>query len=260
MSTENAFDLERVRAGLRTTMLGRRLFWYESLDSTQDELRRRLDQGAPAGTVVVADHQTAGRGRRGHLWYDRPGEDLLFSVALPPGLAAEGLLSVALGAYLAEALQQETQQEVRLGWPNNLMIGLSKVGGVLVEVVGDKFLVGVGLNVKGHAAEIAQQTGRPVTTLEMGLERPLSREELLATCLNALARAYEQLASGDRGPATRKIADMDGLRGKSVVISGPQGITEGTALGIALDGALLIRSGSAITEVTVADDITVQEA
>lgn len=260
MSAENTFDLERVRAGLRTTVLGRRLFWHESLDSTQDELRRRLDEGAPAGTVVVADHQTAGRGRRGHLWYDRPGEDLLFSVVLPPDLPAEGLLSVALGAYLAEALRQETQREVLLGWPNNLMIGLAKVGGVLVEVGGDKFLVGVGLNVKGRAAEIAQQTGRPVTTLEAGLERPLCREELLATCLNALARAYEQLASGDRGPATRKIADMDGLRGKSVIITGPQGVTEGTAMGIALDGALLIRSGPAITEVTVADDITVQEA
>jgi BirA family biotin operon repressor/biotin-[acetyl-CoA-carboxylase] ligase len=260
MSEESAFDLERVRAGLRTTLLGRRLIWRESVDSTQEELRRLLEQGAAAGTVVVANHQTAGRGRRGHVWHDRPGEDLLFSVAFPPGLRAEGLLPVALGAYLAEALTQETQQEVRLSWPNNLVIGASKLGGVLVEVAGGNFLVGVGLNVKGQAAEVAQQVGRSVTTLEAGLERPLWREEVLATCLNALARAHEQLASGDRGPATRKIADLDSLRGKSVIIIGPQGVTEGTALGIALDGALLVRSGAAITEVTVADDITVQEA
>lgn len=99
---------------------------------------------------------------------------------------------------------------------------------------------------------------RSVTSLEAGTDRQLRREEVLAACLNALARAYEQLASGDRGPVARKIADLDGLRGQTVVITGPQGPVEGTALGIALDGALLVRSGSAITEVIVADDVTVQ--
>ena len=260
MSSDPGFDIPRAQAALRTAVLGQPLIWLESVDSTQDELRRLLAEGTPGGTVVAAGTQTAGRGRRGRVWSDRPGEDLLFSVALPPGLKAEGLVSVVLGAYLAETIGQETQQSVRLRWPNDLVIGASKVGGVLVETAGEVLLVGVGLNVKGRAGNLAQQLGRPVTTLESGTERQLRREDLLAACLNTLSRAYEQLASGDRGPATRKIADLDGLRGATVLVTGPQGIVEGTALGIALDGALLLRTGPAITEVTVADDVTVQEA
>jgi BirA family biotin operon repressor/biotin-[acetyl-CoA-carboxylase] ligase len=258
--SEEEFDLERVRSALRTPLLGQRLEWRPNVDSTQEELRRLLAEGAPPGTVVVADAQTAGRGRRGHVWYDRPGQDLLFSVALPPGLQREGLVSVALGAYLAEALAQDTRQAVMLRWPNDLVIGFSKIGGLLVEVAGDLLLVGVGLNVQGQATEIAQRVGRAVTTLAAGLDRRLWREDLLALCLNTLGRAHEQLASGDRGPVSRKIADLDALRGRPVLITGPQGTVEGQALGIALDGALLVRSGSTITEVTVADEITVQDA
>ncbi len=258
MRNEPSFDLERVQAALHTSVLGCRVIWRETVDSTQYELRRLLEQGEPDGTVVVANEQTAGRGRRGRVWQDRPGEDLLFSVALPPGLQAEGLLPVALGAYLAEALGQETQQPVRLHWPNDLVLGASKLGGILVEVVGGHFLVGVGINVKGRVSDLARRIGRSVTTLEVGLERPLRREDALAACLNALARAQEQLASGDRGPVARKIADLDGLRGAPVIITGPQGLIEGTALGIALDGALIVRSGLAVTEVTVADDVTIQ--
>jgi BirA family biotin operon repressor/biotin-[acetyl-CoA-carboxylase] ligase len=257
MSSAPGFSLEQVTAGLRTELLGQRLVWRETVDSTQEELRRLLAQGAPPGTVVVADEQTAGRGRRGHVWRDRPGQDLLFSVALPPGLAPEGLLPVALGAYLAEALGQEYGSPVRLRWPNDLVVGAAKLGGMLVEAVAGQLLVGVGINVLGQVAELAAQLGRPVTSLAMATGRELPREAVLATCLNALARAYEQLATGDRGPVARKIADLDGLRGASITLVGPQGPVEGTALGIALDGALLVRSGSSITEVTVADDLTV---
>jgi BirA family biotin operon repressor/biotin-[acetyl-CoA-carboxylase] ligase len=253
-----------VEAALRTPRLGRPLIWLPTVDSTQEELRRRLAQGASPGTVVVADDQTAGRGRRGRVWYDRPGQDLLFSVALPADLPREGLVAVALGAYLAEALGHETRQPVRLRWPNDLVIGFSKLAGLLVEIAGEQFLAGVGLNVAGQAAEIAQHAaqpvGRPVTTLQAGAARPLSREDMLALCLNTMDRACEQLASGDRGLISRQIADVDALRGRSVAITGPQGTVEGTAVGIALNGALLVRSGSTISEVTVADEVTVQAA
>jgi BirA family biotin operon repressor/biotin-[acetyl-CoA-carboxylase] ligase len=257
MSAEQ-FDGERVQAALRTPRLGRPLLWLPTVDSTQEELRRQLAQGAPAGTVVVADDQTAGRGRRGNVWYDRPGQDLLFSVALPADLPREGLVAVALGAYLAEALGHETRQDVRLRWPNDLVMGFAKVGGLLLEVAGEHFLAGVGINVAGQAAEIARQVGRPVTTLQAGTGRALSREELLAVCLNTLDRAAVQLAAGDRGLISRKIADLDALRDRTVTVTGPQGTVEGTAVGVALNGALLVRSGSIITEVTVADEVTVQ--
>ncbi len=255
-----AFDLERVRTGLRTTLLGETLIWHPSLDSTQEELRRLAREGAQPGTVVVADTQKAGRGRRGRTWYDRPGQDLLFTVLMPPGMPREGLVAVALGAYLAEALAQETGLPVMTQWPNDLVIGPAKVGGVLTEVQGPTYLVGIGLNVKGQATEVAQTVGRAVTTLEAALGRPLSREDMLAACLNGLARAHAALVTADRSPVVRKFSEFDALRGKTVAITGPQGATTGQAMGIVASGALLVRTGPVVTEVTVADEIKVREA
>jgi len=254
------FDLERVRSGLRTALLGETIIWHPSVDSTQEELRRLARGGAQSGTVVVADTQRAGRGRRGRTWYDRPGQDLLFTVLMPPGLPREGLVAVALGAYLAEALAQETGLPLMTQWPNDLVIGPAKVGGVLTEAEGDRYLVGIGLNVKGKATEIAQSVGRAVTTLEAALGRPLLREDLLAACLNGLARAYAQLCATDRSPVVRKFSEFDSLRGKTVTITGPQGTATGQAMGIVASGALLVRTGAVVIEVTVADEVKVQEA
>ncbi|HEY3397117.1 MAG TPA: biotin--[acetyl-CoA-carboxylase] ligase [Armatimonadota bacterium] len=259
MKNPDKLDLEKVRAGLKAVYLGTTIRVHQEVDSTQEEMRRRLSRRR-AGAVIVAESQTAGRGRRGRPWFDRPGQDLLFSVLLPPLPRVTGLLPVTLGAYLSEALEAESGARVLAQWPNDLVVGPAKLGGILVEKVGEVCLVGIGLNVKGRADEVAQRAGRAVTTLEAEAGRKLSRETVLAGALNVLDRAYAQLLSDDRVPLVHKLEERDALRGKLVQVSGPQGVLEGRAVGLTADGALLVRTGAAITEVIAADEVKVLDS
>ena len=131
-------------------LLAERLVWKETTGSTNDDARQLAVDGAEPGTVVVAERQTAGRGRKGAEWFCAPGEGLAFSVILEPEWPREQWAWTALGAGLAvcEALE-------RLGfapaikWPNDVLLDGCKVCGILVESPGERVVVGVGLNVNG---------------------------------------------------------------------------------------------------------------
>ena len=137
---------------LRAAGLTAPVRWDEVTGSTNATALVMAAEGTPAWTLVAAGHQTAGRGRRGRAWQDRPGSALMFSVVLPP-LEPEGvgLISLAAGAAMAEAASDLSDLEIRCKWPNDLMAGESKVGGILGEAeitdggIGHVVL-GVGLN------------------------------------------------------------------------------------------------------------------
>jgi BirA family biotin operon repressor/biotin-[acetyl-CoA-carboxylase] ligase len=128
--------------------------WNDVTTSTNDTAMAMAADGAPAWTLVAAGHQTGGRGRRGRRWEDRPGRALLCSVVLRPELDPDrlGLVSIAGGTAMAEALSAIAGLDVRCTWPNDLFLGDSKVGGVLAEseVAGSlvrHVVVGVGVNI-----------------------------------------------------------------------------------------------------------------
>jgi BirA family biotin operon repressor/biotin-[acetyl-CoA-carboxylase] ligase len=205
-----------------------------SIPSTMDHLHRLAEQGAPAGTAVVAAEQTAGRGSRGRQWHS-PRGGLWLSVLARPEREGVELLSLRAGLAIAESLAQ-AGVEVALKWPNDLMWGERKVGGVLCEArwVGDIpawVAIGVGLNVRnpippelaGAAAGLAERL--PEATPEGILE-------LLLPGLRSLDTATGRLGSAEQ----RRLARRDWLRGRVLRAPSP-----GVADGIAPDGALRIR-------------------
>jgi BirA family transcriptional regulator, biotin operon repressor / biotin---[acetyl-CoA-carboxylase] ligase len=118
--------------------------WFAEVDSTNRLAADLARAGAPDGLVVVADHQTAGRGRRGRRWESRPGGSLLVSVVLRP---VPPLVTLAAGVAAAEACEAVAGRPVRLKWPNDLLVdGHRKLGGILSELVGDAAVVGLGVN------------------------------------------------------------------------------------------------------------------
>lgn len=251
-------NLERVGKTLHTDFVGRQIRWHPLLDSTMAEGRRQLEQGAGAGTVIGAESQTAGRGRRGRGWYDRPGRDLLFSVLLEAGPELGSMFPVALGALIAEALEREIGSPLLVQWPNDLMAEGAKVGGVLVDLVRGHYIVGVGLNVKGQATEICRRVQRAATTLEMAAERSLERESVLVACLEAIEETYRQLSAGAWGPLLQRIVARSSIQGKLVTVTGPQGELQGRVVGIAADGGLLLRDREGTLKVTVAEAVKVE--
>lgn len=143
-------DIPRLIAEVRTHRIGRSIAYFEQIDSTNDEAWRRAANAAPDGLVVIADHQTAGRGRNGNRWSAAPREGLLLSALVRPGDADLGELSLIAPLAAAEAIEEHSAVPVQIKWPNDLTIGGAKVAGVLIEsreMGGARlYAIGIGIN------------------------------------------------------------------------------------------------------------------
>lgn len=218
----------------------------------------------PEGAVVVADQQTAGRGRRGRRWFSPPGSGLYVSVVLTPSRGvdpprATALLTLAAGVAIAEAIDETAGLRVDLKWPNDLYVGTRKLGGILAEAATtggsiQRVVVGFGVNI-GRAAYPPDVADR-ATSIETELGRAIDREAVLAGSLAALARRYADLLAGrfdDILDAWRRRApSASGARVMWTTAAGP---IEGVTVGVDDRGALLVRIGDR-TERIVAGEIT----
>jgi BirA family biotin operon repressor/biotin-[acetyl-CoA-carboxylase] ligase len=200
--------------------LWQRLDLRAETGSTNADAADAARHDEPEGLVVVAEQQTAGRGRLDRQWVSPPRAGLLLSVLLRPAQAvpelgwvaaprqAYGWLPLLAGVALMEAVQQRAEVEAALKWPNDLLVKGAKAAGILAEVVGDAVVLGIGLNVTTRADELpAASTGRPATSLLVAGAKNTDRDPLLRALLRGLARWYGgwREAGGD--------AEMCGLLG-----------------------------------------------
>lgn len=169
-------------------------------DSTSSELMRRAERGAPAGSVVVADEQSAGRGRRGRQWLSAPAASLTFSMLWRfsgPATKLSGL-SLAVGVGLARALESLGAQGICLKWPNDVLLrrgdDYAKLAGILVELSSDRkgtqAVIGIGINLQCPLGSLQQ----PAAGLDQALVALPDRHVVLAAILLALAETFETFA------------------------------------------------------------------
>lgn len=200
-----------VGAALTTRRLGRRYIYLPEVGSTNDRLKELVAAGPagepPAGAVVLADYQSAGRGRLNRRWDAPPGSSLLFSVLFRPGWPAEqaGLLTMLAGVAVAEAVEGAIDRPVALKWPNDLVIEIGgvwrKVCGLLLDSSLDAgghlttAILGVGLNVN-VPADVLPEAVTPPTSLMIVTGRPVARLPLLATILARLEARYDAAEAG----------------------------------------------------------------
>ena len=221
----------------------------DECDSTSTLLAERASRGAPHGAAVACEHQTAGRGRRGNPWIAAVGGSLAFSLLwrYAQGVAGLAGFSLAVAVMLARALEQQGVPGVQLKWPNDIVCGGKKLGGILVEISGDRLgpstvIVGIGLNTSLDA-RVRSRIDQPITDVASCAARPPSRTQLLEAMLAALARGCEQFGregfAAFRDEWTRRHA----WQGRRVTLTlAGRGVVEGEALGIADDGSLMLRS------------------
>ena len=233
---------------LRTDRFGRAVRWHTAIDSTNADALRWAAQGAPEGALIGADHQRAGRGRHGRRWIDAPGQNLLVSLVLRPTLAPDqlGLIPLAAGVAVAEALERTLSLAPQLKWPNDVLLGERKVGGLLLEGHlpprnghGATLVLGLGLNVK--QTHFPAELARSATSLALEVGRPLPRLPLLADLLFSLEAQYDGLGR-DGGEAVREAFEARMLgRGSDAAIAftpGAPAALHGQLLGIHPSGAL----------------------
>jgi BirA family biotin operon repressor/biotin-[acetyl-CoA-carboxylase] ligase len=240
---------ERVAAALTTGWLGRAYEWHDRCPSTSDLAAARARAGAPAGLVIAADAQTAGRGRLGRSWHSPAGESLYFSILLRPTRPANEIppLTLVAGAAVADAVAP-LGVAPRLKWPNDLQLvgrdgARRKLCGILTEMATtgarvEHVVVGIGINVNG--IDFPPELADRATSLRAALGRPIDRAALLAAVLAAFEPRYASFEH--RGPAAAAAAfDAYAALPDRCRVNNGGAPLEGVALGVDDDGALRLR-------------------
>ena len=188
-----------VQANLKTRILGQQIEYYTRLESTNSEAWEIIDEGAKPGSLVVTDNQFSGKGRANRKWTAAPDKSLTFSLLLFPDLDPNlsGWFPIISGLSVQKALLN-FDTDVRLKWPNDLILDAKKVGGILCEskVKGNKLkqvVIGIGLNVNETMDDFDGSLQSTATSLHMSTDKFYQRERVLAEILNALEPLFEGL-------------------------------------------------------------------
>jgi BirA family biotin operon repressor/biotin-[acetyl-CoA-carboxylase] ligase len=241
-------DADLIRGALPPALQGRlHVNVRAGTDSTNTQLLAGTGTDDPQ--ALLAEHQSAGRGRHGRSWHSPFGTNLYLSLAWsfpqwPPALTA---LPLAAGVATAEALAELDLASLRLKWPNDLWCGEAKLGGILIEQRGEsggacRVVIGLGLNVAMRSATTAH-IGQPWTTLAEQLGKPPSRNALAGTLLGHWVAMLERFTHEGFAPFEPRWRALDLLRNRAVTLALPEGELAGIARGVDEAGALLVDAG-----------------
>ncbi len=244
-------DWRRVAAGAAGRLIGRRLVYLPETASTNDVARELAEQGEPEGTGVFAEAQTRGRGRAGKsAWLTPANTSIALSALLRPRLEPSSLAMLSAMAAVAavDAIRAETALDATLKWPNDVLVGGRKVGGILVEsaLAGSRVryaIVGMGINVNFQATSLGPlpDAAIPPTTLLDAAGAPVDRERLSSRLLGDLDRGYVLIQSHRLPEILARYRERLSTLGRQVRIHGAGEVVEGTAEDVAPDGALVVR-------------------
>jgi BirA family biotin operon repressor/biotin-[acetyl-CoA-carboxylase] ligase len=246
------FDLAALESDLAHTIFAGNLHFAAVTGSTNSDAMAAARNGAPHGSVWLADEQLAGRGRGGHAWHSAAGQGLYVSVLLRPQLPAASLplLPLVAGLAAAHAIRAVSSLAVDLRWPNDLLIGPRKAGGILIEARNDSeglphaVVLGIGINVHQRSFDAGLPPQRrgpvagapgfatPATSLDLAAGRTISRQTLLIALLKSLQRETNALLDpGEAAKVPTRVGQASTwVRGRNVEVHGPQacvGVTDG---------------------------------
>lgn len=200
--------------------------------STNDDAKALAREGAAAGTLVVADAQTKGRGRSGASWHSPPGENVYLSLVLRPALAASAVapLTLVVGLAVRDAVARRVGRPVLVKWPNDVLVDEKKLAGILIEgqVRGDalaSIVVGIGVNVAVRA--FPPPLDAIATSLAIAGASDLDRSTLVAEIVRNVARETERFAAQGLAPFLERLASNDALSGREVTVGGARGVARG---------------------------------
>ena len=254
---------EKIPCALSTRRLGRPAVFFERIGSTNDAAHDLARGGAPDGLLVVADEQTAGRGRQGRSWWAPRGTCLLMSLVLRPGLplSLAGQLTMCLGLGAVEGISDQTGAAAVLKWPNDLLLAGRKLGGMLTELdtAGGRLnyaVLGLGLNVNvsfdPHAAP--EPLAESATSLLTETGREIDRLALLAAILGRTEVWYERMLRGE--PPHEAWAQRLDTLNRRVTVSMISSRLEGVATSVTPEGALLVRDDEGVMHTVWSGDVT----
>jgi BirA family biotin operon repressor/biotin-[acetyl-CoA-carboxylase] ligase len=249
------FDLAEIETALAATIFAGKLNYSPVTDSTNSDALAAARRSAPHGSVWLSDEQLAGRGRGRRAWDSAVGQGLYVSALLRTSIPAVRLplLPLAAGLAAADAMRAVSGLDVDLRWPNDLLIGPRKAGGILIEAHTEGAAVafavaGIGINV--HQRSFAQGLSTPATSLDLESGRRISRQLLLISLLKSLQREARGLLDAVAGQTIPRRVEQAStwVRGRRVRVHGPQACT-GITAGLDEHGFLLVRTAGGLVTV-----------
>ncbi len=248
---------------LKTKFIGRNIISHFSVPSTNTLAFSLAGEGAPEGTIVIAEKQTSGKGRLGRSWHSAPKKGLWISLVLKPPLPPAELpgLSIVTATALAETIISKLKLDARIKWPNDCLIDGCKVAGILTEVSAelDKanfVIVGIGINVNHAARDFPPVLRRSATSLKLETGERVQRVPFLADFLLEFERMYLQFKQRGLKPLLPKVKKRSSLLGKQVRLKKGSKTIVAKAVDIGIDGALLVKRRGETLRVT-AGEVTI---
>lgn len=231
---------------------------FETVESTMAEALKAAQQGAQAGTTVLASSQTAGRGRRGRDWYSAEGAGLFATTVIYPKEPREKVhqLSLVAGVAIHKALGKLGAQDALLKWPNDILVGNKKLCGILLECIevkttespnGHAVLIGYGINLKSSQDVVLNDE---IKSLYIGLNELSDQAQTIDGCieliLEELEAGIEQWSQEGLAPTLSYWQSADALQGKTVQAQSAGGPVTGTACGLDDQGRLMLKNGETL--------------
>ena len=243
---ETMYNKRELEQGLKTKTMGQSIYFYEETDTTNNRARELALEGAPEGTLVVAEKQTAGRGRRGKVWESPLGTGIWMSLVLRPQIAPTeaSVLTLLCGLATAEAIEAETGLSAGIKWPNDILINGKKAVGILTEMGCEMsevhFVIpGIGINV--NTASFPPEIAEIATSLYLECGKTVSRRRLVHRVLERLEEHYETfLRTGSFAAMLEDYRKHCITLGKEVHVLGREPFFA-EALDITPEGELLVR-------------------
>lgn len=251
-------------SSLNTAWAGSNLVYYDSTDSTNTRARRLAEEGAPHGTLVVADSQTAGKGRRGRHWEAPAGTGIWMTLVLKPDILPQSasMLTLVAALAVAEGIRRTTGLEAAIKWPNDIVCSGKKVCGILTEMSTEAewiryVIIGVGINV--NIEHFPEELSEKATSLKLELGRQVKRSELTGAVMTAFEHYYAVFAgSGDLSGLTDTYNGWSANVGRTVEVLDPAGTYCGEALGIDSQGALLVKCSEGEVKSVISGEVSVR--
>lgn len=238
---------QELRSLFHTEWLGSRILYFDSIDSTNNELKRQAESGVHHGLLAVAEEQTAGRGRRGHTWVSPPGTGIWFSVLLKPDIAPDkaSMLTLVAAMAVSRAIKEVTGLESQIKWPNDIVVNKKKVCGMLTELSAEMSCINyvvIGIGINANMKEFPEDIKETASSLYIESGRQVKR----AAVIEAVARYFEKyyaefIKAGDLSTIMDEYNEMLANAGKQVRIITNDSEQIYTAIGINPQGGLVVK-------------------
>lgn len=252
---------EEIQDGLQATVIGREMVCFAETDSTNHRAALLAEGGARDGTVIVAEAQSAGKGRLGRRWASPAGVNLYLSIILRPTIAprAAPLLTFLSSLATARTIELETGLRPTVKWPNDVLLDGGKVAGLLNEMNAETervnyVILGIGVNLNMTQEQFPDDLRYPATSLALALQRPVDRVRFCRRLLSEIDQLYRDYPAGQEAILAGWLAYFD-LLGQKVVVEEPSRTIVGVVTGIAADGALLLTLENGDSERILAGDV-----